>query len=268
MNHGVVGLDHAAMDLGDPAAIEKCVGGADFDLLLTPAALTNVDYCEQHPDEAMAVNADAPAQMAQIAKSKSARMIHFSTDYVFDGKDPSPRTEQDAPNPLGAYGRSKATGDANVLAVSADFLVARVSWIFGPERPSFLDSIIQRAIKDDQVEAIADKFSTPSYSRDIARMIGAIVERPEIDGVLNVCNRGECSWRDYGQVGIDAAVAAGLPVKATELGAMSLADMEFQAPRPQHTAMSCLRFEELTGIQPRPWQEAVTDYVTAFAGQI
>jgi len=262
--HEVSGLRRADLDLADAGAVELTLRAAEFDVLLTPAALTNVDYCEAHPDEAMAVNARAPGLMAQVAAEKGARMIHFSTDYVFDGRDPAPRGEADAVNPLGAYGRSKAAGEAAVLAVSGAFLVARVSWIFGPDRPSFLDSIIRRAMAEDEVSAIADKFSTPSYSHDLAAMVEVLLAGEPAGGLLHLCNAGECSWQRYGQVGLDAAAAAGIPLRARQVGAMSLADMDFAAPRPQHTAMSVARYREFAGALPRPWEEAVDAYVREF----
>jgi dTDP-4-dehydrorhamnose reductase len=262
----VVGLDHAALDLADRGAIEAALSAAEFDVLLTPAALTSVDYCEANPDEALLVNAEAPRLMAQIAASKGARMIHFSTDYVFDGREDSLRTENEPVSPLGAYGRSKAAGEAAVLAVSDEFLVARVSWIFGPDRPSFLDSIIRRAMSEDAVAAIADKYSTPTYSHDLAEMVGRLLEKPEISGLLHLCNSGACSWQRYGQAGLDAAHSAGIPLRAREVGAMTLAEMEFGAPRPQHTSMSVARYTELMGGEPRGWEEAVGDYVSQFSG--
>lgn len=266
--HEVAGLGRADLDLANPGAVEATLRATEFDVLLTPAALTNVDYCEAHPDEAMAVNARAPGLMAAAAAEKGARMIHFSTDYVFDGRDSAPRGEADVVNPLGAYGRSKAAGEAAVLAVDDEFLVARVSWIFGPDRPSFLDSIIRRAMVEDEVSAIADKFSTPSYSHDLVAMVEVLLERASTGGLLHLCNAGECSWQRYGQVGLDAAAAAGVPLRARQVDAMALADMNFAAPRPQHTAMSPARYAAISGAAPRPWEESVGEYVREYSAAI
>ena len=262
--HEVIGLRRKELDLTDPATIRNMLGRLDFDLLLTPAALTKVDYCEDHVDEAMAVNAIAPGVMAEIAKSKGARMIHFGTDYVFDGKDPEPRKESDSINPLGVYGLSKAEGESAVLAVSEDFIVARVAWVFGPDRPSFLDSIIARAIEFEQVSAIADKYSSPTFSNDLAEIVSLLIKRPWAGGLLNMCNSGSCSWQEYAQLGIDVAAVCGLPLRTQRVDAISLEEMGFQAARPKYTSMSVDRLTEICGRRPRPWQEAVTDYVKHF----
>ncbi|MCP4847687.1 MAG: dTDP-4-dehydrorhamnose reductase [Verrucomicrobiaceae bacterium] len=263
-DHQVVGFRRKDLDLTSPETIRKMLGDLDFDLLLTPAALTQVDYCEDHVEEAMAVNAMAPGVMAEVAKEKGARMIHFGTDYVFDGKDPEPRKETDPINPLGVYGLSKAEGERAVLAVSEDFVVARVSWVFGPDRPSFLDSIIAKAMEVDEVSAIADKYSSPTFSNDLAKLVSLLIDRPCSGGLLNMCNSGSCSWQEYAQVGIDAALACGVPLRAKQVDAISLEQMGFQAPRPKYTAMSVDRLTQICGQCPRPWQEAVNDYVRRF----
>lgn len=262
--HEVSGLSRRDLDLTDIAAVRNVLGAADFDILLTPAALTKVDYCEQNVKEAMAVNAIAPGVMAEVARDKGAQMIHFGTDYVFDGIDPNPRSEGDPINPLGVYGKSKAEGESAVLAVSEEFVVARVSWVFGPDRPSFLDSIIGRAMESEDVSAIGDKYSSPTFSEDLAEIVRVLFGRAWSGGLLNMCNSGSCSWQEYAQVGIDAAVACGMPLRARRVKAISLEEMGFEAPRPKYTSMSVERLTELCGYRPRPWQDAVIDYVKRF----
>ena len=260
-NHEVAGLARADLDLSDGDAVARTLRELEFDVVLTPAALTGVDYCEEHPEEAMAVNAVAPGLIAEVAHEKGARMIHFSTDYVFDGEKPAPLSEADVPNPLGAYGRSKAAGERAVVEVDSKFVVARVSWIFGPDRASFLDSIIRRAMEQDEVAAISDKFSTPSYSHDLSQMVDCLLLEPDFGGLIHLSNSGSCSWQEYGQCGVDAAVEAGLPIKAKRVEGMTLESMGFGAPRPQHTAMSVEKFAQIAGWRPRPWEEAVREFV-------
>src|SRR6476620_5796998 len=125
--------------------VRSALSKAKFDLLINCAALTNVDYCESHREEAFVVNAEAPRLLAQIANEKSARLVHFSTDYVFDGKKTDPYVEEDKAVPLSVYGESKLEGERRVLEVSSQHLVVRLSWVFGPDKPSFIDQIMQRA---------------------------------------------------------------------------------------------------------------------------
>ncbi len=163
------GFNHAQLDLSNLDKIREKLGAIDFDVLINAAAFTNVDLCETEPDQAFRVNAEAPGVLAEICGEKNARLIHFSTDYVFDGEKRTPYTEENEANPISVYGESKLAGEKNVLATENRHLVVRVSWVFGPDRPSFIDGMIKRAQENEKVDAIADKFSTPTYTRDIAR---------------------------------------------------------------------------------------------------
>ena len=144
-DYEVTSYDRRQLDLGQLDRVRSALAGAKFELLINCAALTNVDYCESHREEAFVVNAEAPRLLAEIANEKSAKLVHFSTDYVFDGKKTDPYVEEDKAVPLSVYGESKLEGERRVLEVSSQHLVVRLSWVFGPDKPSFIDQIIQRA---------------------------------------------------------------------------------------------------------------------------
>ena len=265
----VIGLDRAHLALSDDRAIRDRLGAMDFEVLVNCAALTNVDRCEREPDEAFRVNSAAVGTMAEICQRKRARCIHLSTDYVFDGTKRTPYVEEDEPRPISQYGESKWSGEKLLMAVSGKHLVVRVSWVFGPDRPSFLDQILQRALKEERVEAIADKVSVPTYTLDTAAMLWRVLERPEIGGILHVCNAGECTWQEYGQHALDCAAAAGAPLRARTVEPIQLAEMKsFVARRPQYTPLSSAKFAHLTDAAVRSWQGAVDDYVRAWLGVI
>jgi len=262
LGHEVEGWARKDANLSNADSLRGLLQNAEFDLLINPAAMTSVDACETAEEEAYAVNSLAPEVMAEVSLAKGAKFFHISTDYVFDGVEDSPRRESDPTNPLGVYGQSKAEGEQRVLAVSGGFLVIRTSWVFGPHRPSFLDSILQRAQTEDKVEAIGDKYSSPCYSRDFAQLIEPLVKMTEAKGLLHLCNSGACSWQDYGQEALNIAVELGIELKTREVGAISLADMDvFVAPRPVFTSLSTERYEALVGEQPRHWQLAVREYL-------
>ncbi len=171
------GFNHAQLDLSNLDKVREKLGETDFDVLINAAAFTNVDLCETQPDQAFRINAEAPRVLAEICDDKNAKLIHFSTDYVFDGEKRAPYTEEDEANPISIYGESKLAGEKNVLAAQNRHLVVRVSWVFGPDRPSFIDGMIKRAQENEKVDAIADKFSTPTYTHDIAKMLASIFRR-------------------------------------------------------------------------------------------
>jgi len=220
-------------------------------------------------------------------------MIHFSTDYVFDGRKRAAYTEDDEPNPISAYGESKFAGEKNVLAASDEHLVVRVSWVFGPDRPSFVDAMIKRAQESDAVDAIADKFSTPTYTLDIARMLprffsgGAVAgvgdpsraavaprhaeitdlgySARDYQGILHFANAGECSWQEYAQWALDCCQRVGLALKTKAVGGSKLKDMSsWLARRPVYSVLSTVKYTKLTDTPPRTWREAVADYITRF----
>src|SRR5437588_2417087 len=167
---GVRGISHGQLDLAKPEQLRDKLSSLDFDVLINAAAFTNVDLCETQRDQAFRINAEAPRILAEICRDKNAKLIHFSTDYVFDGEKSEPYIESDPANPISVYGESKRAGEQFVLQTTDRHLIVRVSWVFGPERPSFIDAMIKRACEDEHVEAITNKFSAPTYTRDIAQM--------------------------------------------------------------------------------------------------
>jgi dTDP-4-dehydrorhamnose reductase len=258
----VVGFTHAQLDLAVPGAAEAALGSLSWDVLINCAALTNVDYCETHEAEAMRVNAEAVRELAVLCTRKRARLISISTDYVFDGEATTPYREEDPARPISIYGESKRQGEIAMLETSEDHLAVRVSWVFGPDRPSFVDGVLKRALESDKVEAIGDKFAAPAYTRDIAKHLRPFLHEIPAGGLLHLCNGGACSWREYGEHALRCAAACGVPLKTETVGFIPLSSMtSFVARRPVFTAMATDRLATLTGERPRPWQQAVEDFV-------
>jgi dTDP-4-dehydrorhamnose reductase len=251
------------IDLSKLDQVRTGLSKIEFDLLINCGALTNVDYCESHREEAFLVNAEAPRLLAEIGNDKSAKLVHFSTDYVFDGKKSDPYSEEAMAVPLSVYGESKLEGERRVLEVSSQHLVVRLSWVFGPDKPSFIDQIIQRARENDVVTAVADKFSAPTYTIDVPSWLRLAIDQ-SAKGILHLANNGGCSWQEWAQYAIDVCRSLGIPLKAERVGAVSLADMKnFVAQRPVHTVLSTAKFAALTGVKPRHWRAAVAEYITA-----
>jgi dTDP-4-dehydrorhamnose reductase len=279
----VVGFNHAQLDLGAPEQLRETLGALEFDALINTAAQTNVDRCETQVEEAFALNGEAPRVLAEICAGKKARFIHISTDYVFDGEKREPYTEEDEARPISVYGESKREGERRALEANEHALIARVSWVFGPDRPSFIDWALGQAREREEVKAIADKWATPTYTLDLAQMLkpflpvagigdpgplgGAAATQagitdPGYSGVLHLANSGECSWQEYAQWALDCCHAEGIPMKAKTIGASSLAEMKsFIAKRPVYSVLSSAKYERLTGQAPRPWREAVAAFV-------
>jgi dTDP-4-dehydrorhamnose reductase len=275
----VIGFNHAQLDLGKPEQLRATLRELEFDALINTAAQTNVDRCETQQGEAFAINAEAPRVLAEICEEKRARFIHISTDYVFDGEKRAPYTEEDEARPVSVYGESKMKGERRALGANARSLIVRVSWVFGPDRPSFIDWALGEARVRDDVKAIADKWATPTYTLDLAALLEPFVVAGIGDpgresanaragitdpgyNIIHLANSGECSWQEYAQWALDCCHAEGIPMKARTIGASSLAEMKsFIAKRPVYSVLSSAKYEALTGVAPRPWQEAVADFV-------
>ena len=258
----LIGFDHQALDLGDSGQLREQIGTLDIDLVINCAAFTNVDLCETQRDQAFLINAEAPRVLAEICRDSGAKLIHFSTDYVFDGKKRAPYVESDPADPISVYGESKRAGEQSVLQTEGRHLVVRVSWVFGPDRPSFIDGIIKRAQENEKVDAIADKFSTPTYALDVAGILPHFFEPDVEGGILHFASVGECSWQEYAQWALDCCQRFGVSVKAKTVSALKLKDMKnWIARRPAYSVLSSAKYTGLTGASPRTWRDAVADYI-------
>ena len=260
----VVPLTRAEVDLGDP---EKAVAGlashafGDGDVVVNCAAATDVDGCERDPESARLINAESPARIARLCAARGARLIHIGTDYVFDGSLARPYNEEDEARPLSHYGLTKLEGDHAVLSASPAHCVVRVSWVFGPDKPSFVDAIVRRALTSPEAAAVHDKTSAPTYTEDAALWLTEFLEPTFPGGIYHLCNGGTCSWRDYGEYALECAKANGIPVLTTTVAPLKLSDIKaFIAVRPPKTALDTGKFSRVTGISPRPWREAVAEY--------
>lgn len=260
--HEVIPLPKAAFNLADPGAMARVLAGLRCDALLNPAGITGLEACLDDPAAADRVNHEAPGEMAAWAARHDVHLIHFSTDYVFDGAQPGLRSEGDPTGPLSDYGRSKRAGEQAVLAHPGTCVV-RVSWVFGPEKPSFVDSIRSQALAGAPLAAVADKFSLPTFTTDLSEWIQAILA-DGTTGVLHACNSGEpVSWHGMAcEVVRWLAEAGRLPRPLPEVGRQALAEVPgLRAARPMHSALGTGRLTGLLGAAPRPWRDALAAYL-------
>ena len=256
--HEVIPLPRATVDLTSPglrAALEEL----EFDLLLNPAGLTSLEQCEDDPRLARQVNAGAPAEMARFCRDRGRKLIHFSTDYVFDGIQPGLRTEDEEAVPLSVYGRTKLEGEQAVLAAGGT--VMRVSWVFGPEKAAFPDQILERALAGQELSAVADKFSRPAFTIDLSRWVYGWLEAGAPAGCFHACNGGPLtSWHGIAAEVLGFLGGKGIatpPLKALRLDEMTA----FRAPRPRHTGMDTAKLAKLLGEEPRDWREALREHL-------
>ena len=267
--HEVLAWGRQQADLAGPDRVADMVREAGPKIVINCAAMTNVDECEKERAKAELVNANAPGVIAKAATDVGARLIHISTDYVFSGDKTTPYAEDDEPAPISWYGETKLAGERAVTAADSRHAAVRVSWVFGPDRDSFVDKALQTTMRGETVKAVADKWSSPSYTADIGVALKALMDPGAPGGIYHVCNTGICTWLDWAAEAIAVAEDAGVLGSGHRVEPLRLSDISAMvARRPVHSSMTCGRIEALLGRPMRPWQDAVADYVrTRYAGR-
>ena len=259
--HQVFPLPRSLCDLADRSSLARTLAGLDCGIFINPAGITSLESCQDDPPLAMRVNAQAPGEIAAWAASRGVRVVHFSTDYVFGGQTPGLRCETEAPEPVNVYGLSKLAGERAVLSHPGN-LVLRASWIIGPEKPSFVDQIFAAALAGFPLAAVADKFSLPTFTHDLAEWVAGLIDS-DASGLLHACNPGApVSWHGLATAVVKEMKACGVIAECPEIAGQKLTEMQaFRALRPRFTAMDTRRLSAVLGQAIRPWPAALKQYV-------
>jgi dTDP-4-dehydrorhamnose reductase len=244
-------FDHHGLDVANAAAVEETVGRIKPEWILNAAAFNDVDAAEQNQGAAFAVNADGPQHLAAAATHVGARLIHISTDYVFDGGKGSPYDENDRPNPLSVYARSKREGEQRVLMSGGPACVLRTAWLFGRQGKNFVKAIRAAAERGAPLKVVADQVGSPTSTADLAAAIAELMRTPAA-GLYHVVNAGSCSRFQFAQAIVGDQVEI-LPITTAEAAR--------PAPRPRNSALVSVRWTS-TGLPPlRSWQAALDAYL-------
>jgi dTDP-4-dehydrorhamnose reductase len=193
----VIAVDRSTLDLADADAIRRAVREAKPDVIVNPAAYTAVDRAESEPELARQINGVAPGVLAEEAKRADALLVHYSTDYVFDGKKTAPYTEDDSPNPLSVYGRTKLEGERAVAASGCRYLTLRTSWVYASRGKNFLLTILRLARTQPELRIVDDQHGAPTWARDIALATRQLAEHPPPSGLYHLTAAGETTWYGF-----------------------------------------------------------------------
>lgn len=266
----VVALDRAQMDLSDLEQVRKVIREVKPQLIVNPAAYTAVDLAEGELELAMRINAQAPEVMAQEAKKLGAGMIHYSTDYVFDGDQAGSYTEDDVPNPQSVYGHSKLAGEQAIQAAGIPHLILRTSWVYGARGKNFLLTVRRLAQERDELRIVDDQFGAPTWCRTIAEATAhALIQMQRYSGTQRDAGLDQDVWLSRGGLyhlsaqgrtswhGLTQAILAHPSVpKKPRLTAISTQDYPLPARRPANSSLSCERFMQTFCGLP-DWEEAL-----------
>jgi dTDP-4-dehydrorhamnose reductase len=256
----VVALKHAALDITDRAAVDSVVERVEPGLIIN-CAVIGVDECEQDPELAQRVNVDGPAHLADAAARCGAAIVHFSSNYVFDGRPATrdPYTIDDEPRPINVYGRTKLAGERAVQERAARAFIIRTSWVYGRGKKSFLATVATQLKRGETVRAISDTWASSTYVADLAPRVIEVIDRGT-PGIYHLVNEGVCSYETFAR---DAADFGGVPAEVADrlIEVISESEMNRAAPRPPWTPMRCILSERLGLSRMRGWRDALLAYV-------
>jgi dTDP-4-dehydrorhamnose reductase len=257
MLHPVVATDHAALDLADTDAIRHVVRETKPDVIVNAAAYTAVDKAEGEADLAMRVNGVAPGIFGEEAKRADALLVHYSTDYVFDGAKRTPYLETDPTNPVSVYGRSKLEGEARIRASGCRHLIVRTAWVYG-RGGNFVRAIIRQAEKGAALRVVNDQFGAPTWARDIARVTSDLLKK-QAEGTLNVSAAGVASWYEV------ALEILRLLSRRVEVKAVGTIEYGAKALRPAYSVLDNSRLRT-AGVTPiGDWRGRLAEHLKSAA---
>jgi len=251
----LTGLDIDELDITDENWCRARIGALSPDVIINAAAMTRVDDCESRAEEAFRVNALGAGNLAVAASDSGARLVHYSTDYVFDGRKQGPYVEEDPPSPLGVYGRSKLQGEHLVRARCLEHLIIRTAWLFGRHGPNFIRTILTAAHNGRQLKVVNDQFGSPTHTVDLADYSVRLMEAGG-RGTYHVTNSGSCTWYELARFALDCVGMGSVSVKP-----VTTAEYPRPAPRPANSVLANARLLREGFPALRHWTVAVRDYL-------
>jgi dTDP-4-dehydrorhamnose reductase len=255
IEHEVVGLDKEEIDIVSANECQEAIKKIEPDIVINAAAYTNVDGCETAKDACFAVNAEAVKNIADACRNKNIHIIHFSTDYVFDGAAKQPYKEDHQCNPINVYGESKLAGERYLQSLSDNYLLIRTAWLYGVNGKNFVQTILEKVKTANKLTVVDDQTGSPTYTKDLAAAVDLLIKR-NAKGIFHITNRGSCSWYQFA---VKILQKAGIH----DIDVTPIKSDQFQRPakRPAYSVLSMHNFIQTTGKTMQPWQLALQDYM-------
>jgi len=272
----VIAADRSIIDFTRPEAMSRSLDGLRPDLVVNAAAYTAVDKAEDEPDLAMLVNCRAPAALARWAAASGVPLVHFSTDYVFDGAGTRPWREDDAPGPLSVYGASKLAGENEIRAAGAACLIVRTSWVYAAAGRNFLRTIAALARERDELRVVADQVGAPTSAAIIADAVAGLLDGATglaasfsaAQGLVHLCAAGEASWYAFAAAIVEGLRMRGVALRTTRLTAITTEQYPTRARRPLNSRLALERLRRVFGIAMPHWQAAVAAELDKLAREL
>jgi dTDP-4-dehydrorhamnose reductase len=255
LHHEVVGMDKEEINITSADECAKAVAETKPQIIINAAAYTDVNGCETEKEKCFAVNAEAVKNIAEASRIKDIRIVHFSTDYVFNGRGKSPYKEDNECDPINTYGASKLAGEKYLQTLAKNYIIIRTAWLYGANGKNFVRTILEKAKNTPKLTVVDDQLGSPTHTKDLAAAVDHLLEK-NAQGIFHVTNRGSCSWYQFAvkilqEAGIDDVEVS--PIKSDQFPS--------PAKRPAYSVMSMQKFIETTGKAMQPWQLGLQDYL-------
>ena len=260
-NFQVVGLSHRDCDIADAAQVEAAIQTHRPELVINAAAYTAVDAAESARELAHAVNATGAGNVARAAEAVRARVIHVSTDFVFDGTSREPYVPESRPNPISVYGATKLAGEQAVQRSSPGFLIIRSSWLYASHGKNFLKTILSSIQAAKPLRVVSNQVGVPTSAHSLASTIWQCAARPDVRGIHHWVDDGTASWYDFAVAIQESAVQLGLVVTPVPIAAITWEEYDAPALRPPYSVLDARSLARLIGRQPRPWRNWVAEVI-------
>ncbi|MEG5139380.1 MULTISPECIES: dTDP-4-dehydrorhamnose reductase [unclassified Microcoleus] len=256
----VIAVDRTRVDLSQPETIRQAMADIQPDLVVNAGAYTAVDKAESEPELALAVNGIAPGIFAEECEKLGASLIHFSTDYVFDGSSGSAYLETDSTNPLGIYGKSKLAGEEAIRQAGSRHIIIRTAWVYGNGgKGNFVKTMLRLGKEREEIRVVADQIGSPTWTADLAAATSQIIPNlgSEIFGTYHYTNSGVCSWYDFAIAIFEEAEKLGFPLKIKRVIPITTAEYPTPAKRPAFSVLSTVKISALLGTHPPHWRQGL-----------
>ena len=255
------------IDITDIDCLKKFVNEKQIEWIINCAAYTAVDKAEEEPEKAFRLNADGALNIAQIALDKGARLIHISTDYVFDGEKQGPYTEDDIPCPVGIYGKSKLQGEENIRKTLKEYFIIRTAWLYGKNGNNFVNTMLRLFKERENVKVVSDQWGSPTYTKDIAgAVINIVKSKSDKYGIYHFTNEGKTNWHEFAKSIHEKAKNYELIQKDIDIISITSAEYPAKAKRPKNSLLSKDKINLAFGVKIRNWQDALEDFIKDISG--
>lgn len=245
------------VDITSLDQIETFLKNKNVKTIINCAAFTNVEGAEKETQKAFLINGEASENLAKIALKTKAKLIHFSTDYVFDGKKNKPYLESDTTSALNAYGKSKQEGEDKILSILSDACIIRTSWLFGKKDKDFVSKIFSLMKQKESIQVVNDQIGRPTFAKDLAEITLRLLKE---SGIFHVANEGYCSWYDFANKIEEISKKLHHEFKCQRIEPIPSERFITLAKRPSYTVLSLEKINQL-GLKPRNWEEALEEYL-------